>query len=180
MRNLLILLSIYAFTTACMRNTDNQPLTGSNWGEIHNASFEKVASSEVKDWISDKGNHVGIHIYDHVAQEGNKSITIYSSEPKSGRWFTKVNVKPWSLYKFTGWIKTDKLIPEKGEGAGFHMGAFGREFEMESDPKYLTGDNDWTEISFQFETGDRIVQFLNAYLTEEGQQVGKRGLIIWN
>ncbi|MCK5820980.1 MAG: hypothetical protein KAH17_03795, partial [Bacteroidales bacterium] len=132
-----------------------------------------VVSSEVNDWIADKENHVGIHMFDHIAQHGGKSITIYSKQPKSGRWHTKVNVKPWSVYKFTGWIKTENLVPEQGVGAGFHMNAYGTEFELITEAEYFSGDSDWTEVSFQFETGDQDCVVLECLFNRGGKASGQ-------
>jgi len=173
MKNLLYLFIATSILSACSTKQFEQPLTGTSWGEVLNPSFEKVASSEVENWMADKGNHVGIHIYDHIAQQGGKSITIYSKQPRFGRWYTKVNVKPWSVYKFTGWIKTDQLILEEGRGAGFHMGAFGREFEQITETEYFSGDNDWTEVSFKFETDNQDCVVLECLLNRGGKASGQ-------
>jgi len=172
MKRILVPILILATIVGC--STDNNPpKTGTLWGEIQNASFEKVSSSEVKEWVADLGNHVGFHIYDHLAKNGDKSITIHSTQPKSGRWYTKVNVKPWSVYEFSGWIKTDQLVTDGGDGAGFNMGAHNRQFEHLTEPVFLSGDNDWREISYQFNTGNQDCVVIECLFNRGGRASGQ-------
>lgn len=166
------LITLLIILSAC-QSQPNQPLTGTEWGEIPNSSFEDVMSSDVLSWIPERGNHAGIHFYDHIAQDGVKSLTIHSESPKSGRWYTKVNVKPWSVYSFSGWIKTKSLIVKNGGGAGFHMGAYGREFKLLSENQFFSGDHDWTEVVYEFETDDQDCIVLECLFNQGGQASGQ-------
>lgn len=150
-----------------------QPLTGSRWGEIPNPSAEQVASSEVVGWIADKGDWTATHFYSQEAQSGTKSWTIFSHVPKFGRWYTKVNVKPWSTYRFSGWIRTEDLVPVKGSGATFHLSAYGKEFKLLSDNPAFTGTQDWTEVVFEFETDDQDCLVLECLFNQDGQATGR-------
>jgi len=63
MKNILFIPLIILTLFSCQKNTDTQPFTGSNWGEIPNPSAEEVVSSDVKHWTSDRGNQAALHFY---------------------------------------------------------------------------------------------------------------------
>ncbi len=173
MKTTIIGLLVCLILISCQNNTDNQPLTGSPWGEIPNPSVEEVVSSEVKNWTSDRGNQSATHFYSQEAYEGNKSLMIFSKEPKHGRWYTKVNVKPWSNYSFSAWIKTENLIFQTGQGAGFNLVASGREFDSMDKPDFFSGTNDWTQVEFKFSTGDQDCLILECLYNRGGQASGR-------
>ena len=70
-----------------------QPKTGSNWGEVPNGSAEQVVSDKVLDWTYGTGESVR-HIHDNQAKDGTKSLLMYSATPADGSWANKVNLKP--------------------------------------------------------------------------------------
>lgn len=145
----------------------SQPLSGTNWGEIPNKSVENVQSTEVLGWQPQTGRDVAMHFYDSEAHDGAKSLTIQTEKLAYGHWITKVNVRPWSKYKFTGWVKTENLKLHRGEGAGFSFGVLGSEFQG------LEGTNDWTEITAELETGNEDSFVLECFFSRGGIATGK-------
>ena len=95
---------------------------GIEYGVIQNPSAEITDGSVVKGWTFDARARNAIHFYDNVAQEGTKSLFINADRFSTGRWTSKVLLKPWSKYRFTGWIKTENLVSQDGKGAGFQYG----------------------------------------------------------
>lgn len=173
MKTKLILIIALLSLLSCQSKIDTQPLNGSKWGEISNPSFEKVISSHVENWVSAGGNNAATHFYSNEAIEGTKSLTIHSTSPSHGSWYTKVNLKPWSTYQFTAWIKTDNLVLEKGEGAGFNLVAFEREFIMINEPQYFSGTKAWRKIEIEFETGNQDCMVLECLFNKGGLASGK-------
>lgn len=110
---------------------------------ITNPSVEVVQSSVVEGWQTDQRAKANC-FYSNIAQEGTKSLIISSTSFAKGRWFTKVNLKPWSRYRFTGWIRTETLVAHEGKGASFLINGFGVK------PSAYTGNNDWTLIEYEF------------------------------
>ena len=118
------------------------------YGVITNPSAEEVESSVVKGWTADNRGRDAILFYDQEgAHHGTKSLVIYSGREAYGRWSTKVNLKPWSKYRFSGWIKTENIETTRGKGAGFRLDG------VRVEPAGFTGTTDWTEVIYEFETG---------------------------
>ena len=173
MKTKLFLFLVLLSFISCTSNSDIQPLSGSNWGEIMNGDAENVVSSNVINWTSDGGNQAATHIFRNEAKKGNKSLTIFSYAPKHGRWYTKVNVKPWSTYSFSGWIKTEDLVLTKGDGAGFNLVAHGREFDILEEYEYYSGTNDWNKVEIKFNTDDQDCLILECLLNKGGLASGR-------
>ncbi len=144
---LITLVGFLTMLSSCTSMTNQEPLAGSKWGEILNPSAERVISNTVEYWEPARGRDAAIHFYSQEAHHGTKSLMLQADEPKVGRWFVRVNVMPWSKYRFTGWIKTENLVAPDGDGAGF--GINGLEYT------YLgfKDSNDWTLVTYDFETG---------------------------
>ena len=164
MKKLSILSVIIIAFAAC--NTQNQPGTGSNWGEIINPSAERVVSSIVEGWQTDRWADATC-FYSNQAQEGSKSLVISSESPASGRWFSRINVKPWTKYQFTGWIKTENLQSSEGKGAGFSISGFGIK------QKSFIGDNEWTKVLYEFYTGNDDSGVIECLFGLDGKSSGK-------
>lgn len=134
---------------------------------IPNPSFEKADLSVIESWTAEARGRDAILFYDYLSHEGRKSLTIHSDKPSNGRWFTKVKFKPWSKYRFTGYVKTENLVAVKGKGAGFRFDAFRIDYPG------LKGTNDWTKIEFEFETGNDDSSVLSCQMNGSGMASGR-------
>ncbi|HCC70674.1 MAG TPA: hypothetical protein DEQ09_05925, partial [Bacteroidales bacterium] len=159
MKKLLFLVLVITIVSSCSLKDNNQPLTGSKWGELRNGSAEYVVSSEVLYWTPESRRDGATLFYDFDAVDGNKSFTIFSNKPSNGRWYNKVNLKPWSRYRFTGYIKTDNLIPEQGRGAAIRIDG------MDVETVHFEGDNGWTLVEYEFETGNNDAAIVSCVLS---------------
>jgi alpha-N-arabinofuranosidase len=146
----------------------DQPRTGVEYGKIVNPSAEDVESSVVKGWTADNRNRDAILFYDtETAHHGTKSLMIRSGREAYGRWSTKVNLKPWSKYRFTGWIKTENIETTRGSGAGFRLDG------LNVEPEGFTGTNGWTEVIYEFDTGSDDCVTLACMLDISGNAKGR-------
>ena len=141
--------------------------TRQDYGVLQNPSAEMTDGSVVKGWISEPRARYAIHFYDNVARHGTKSLFIQAERFTNGRWSAKVLLKPWSKYRFTGWIKTENLITEKGKGAGFRI------IGIEVIPKGFTGTNDWTQVNYEFDTGNNDCATIACVLDVDGNSKGR-------
>jgi alpha-N-arabinofuranosidase len=134
---------------------------------IPNPSAEESVSGAVKGWNAEVWSGDIIATYDYLSHEGKKSLVLYADRPAGGRWMTKVPLKPWSKYHFTGWVRTESLVVPEGKGAGFIFDAFNMDYFG------LKGTNDWTKIEFEFETGNDDSSVLSCLMNIDGQASGR-------
>ncbi len=155
------LITVLLFCT-CSRNYSQV-----SWGIIPNPSAEEINLAIVKDWTTESWTRDVTAIYDYISHSGKRSLMLYSDKQADGRWFTKVQLKPWSRYHFSGWVKTENVIAAEGKGAGFRFDAFSIDYPG------LTGTNGWTKIEFDFETGNDDSSVLSCLLNVNGPASGR-------
>lgn len=151
--------------SGCTNNNSNGPENG--YGILENPSAEILNGLEVKGWTFDSGAGYITHFFDNVAQNGTRSLFIDAGRYAAGQWSSKVNLRPWSKYRFTGWIKTENLISENGEGAGFRLDG------LSAVSKGFTGTNDWTSVSIEFETENNDCALISCLLDIETKAKGR-------
>ncbi len=136
-------------------------------GIIRNPSAEEDIHGRLKDWTPETWAQDVTLIYDYCSHHGKRSLMISSDRPAHGRWFTKVQLKPWSRYRFTGWVRTENIVAEKGNGAGFRFDAFPIDYIG------FAGTNDWTKVEFEFETGFDDSSVLSCLMNVDGPASGR-------
>ena len=136
-------------------------------GQVPNPSVEEHTLAAVSDWTGEVYPGDATAFYDYESHEGKRSLTIFSAKPAGGRWVTKVQLKPWSKYHFSGWIKTENVSVADNKGAGFRFDAF------DIDYPGLTGTNEWTKVEFDFETGNDDSSVLSCLLGLNGPASGR-------
>lgn len=82
---------------------------------------------------------------------GDLSLAIQSAEPNDSRWVQRVGVQPHTRYRLTGWIRTEEVRPSAEPAQlGAHLALLDR--PEHSAP--LFGDQDWTQATLDFESGE--------------------------
>jgi alpha-N-arabinofuranosidase len=160
-------LIVIAVVLICSCTTKNTTIPGMESGQIQNPSAEITDGSVVKGWTFDARARNVTHFYDNVAHSGTRSLFINADRFAVGRWSSKVLLKPWSKYRFSGWIKTENLISQGGKGAGFRMEG------LIVEPKGFTGTNDWTLVNYEFETGNNDCVTIACVLDIERNAKGR-------
>ncbi|MFZ5942187.1 MAG: alpha-L-arabinofuranosidase C-terminal domain-containing protein [Bacteroidota bacterium] len=141
---------------ACSNRTGSSGSKEAKNESIPNGSVEYVESSRVLNWTPAYGANNALHFYSPEAHDGARSLLITSDVPARGIWSCKVPVKPWSKYRFHGWIRTENLENGAHNGACFNLVGKSSEFrvlEADSCLRGLYGTNEWTEVVKEFETG---------------------------
>lgn len=137
---------------------------------IPNSSFETVNEGRPANWRT--VNHSGRGQFE-VAEQGRtgKGVKISSDQGADSSWAVRVPVKPRTEYRLTGWIKT--------EGVRKIGGAHGAMFNIHElqDPvrgatKALIGDNDWTQVQLNFNTGEMRELTVNCLFGAWGRASG--------
>ncbi|MGZ8939410.1 MAG: c-type cytochrome, partial [Limisphaerales bacterium] len=138
---------------------------------ITNPSFETLSDNRPTGWRT--VTHSGRAQFEvpATARTGSRSVKVSSEQGADASWAVRVPVKPRSEYRLTGWIKT--------EGVKKIGGAHGAMFNIHElqDPvrgatKALLGDNDWTEVSLNFNSGEMREITINALFGAWGRASG--------
>ena len=86
MKDLLILIALLSLLAGCVPQNENQPLTGSDWGDLRNGSAEDVVSSTVLHWTPESGQRSAQHFYSYDQRKAQKASASAVLTPLSGRW----------------------------------------------------------------------------------------------
>jgi|LSQX01.1.fsa_nt_gb hypothetical protein len=136
---------------------------------VPNSDFE-LASESNPNWPADWDATFSLIDFNRpawdctVAYSGNCSLRMSAPLEVEAAWVSPmIPVKPNTEYRFTGYVRTQGLTPEK---ARFY-GTFVIELFSDRGPLFprpfaagpnFEGDNDWTEVSFTFKTNARAEQ----------------------
>ena len=132
-----------------------------------NGSFE-VPEGRPEGWEKRTWGGAGTFAYDQHGRNGSRCVSIASETGGDLSWFTRVPVKAYSRYRLSGYVKTENVTTAGGKGAliNLHDGPAGAS-------KALTGTNDWTPVSFEFETGRYESVMINCLFGGWGNAAGK-------
>jgi hypothetical protein len=95
---------------------------------------------------------------DTQAHEGNRSVKITAETLNDARWVQTVSVQPNTIYQVSGWIKTENVARTEDRGANLSLlGTWSSSVD-------LFGTNDWTYVSFNFNSRERTEVTIAARL----------------
>ncbi|MFO7904263.1 MAG: alpha-L-arabinofuranosidase C-terminal domain-containing protein [Pirellulaceae bacterium] len=135
---------------------------------VPNSSFEDAAENAPTGWRTRVWNGEGRFDHGEVGRSGTRGVAISSEAGGDLSWFIKVPVQPFARYRLSGWIKTEELKRDGGEGALFNV------HNIQSvKTNALRGTNDWTRVAVQFETGGSDELHINCLFGGWGLATGK-------
>lgn len=118
---------------------------------LKNASFENVTDGVPDDWSYDaylKEEHITAYtISDIEAHTGNYSVVLENIEVNHSRWTQTVSVKPKSVYKLSGYVKTEHIGPD-ATGAHFFVEGVAVTY-----PQIQDTNGKWEYVHFYAKTG---------------------------
>ncbi|WP_010248351.1 carbohydrate binding domain-containing protein [Acetivibrio cellulolyticus] len=138
--------------------------------EVLNPGFEE-SSSEATFWenrIYNTSPGAGeISVQTAQAHSGNNCVRITNSVGNDSRVVQVVPVKPSTLYKISGWVKTEN-VGNEGKGAILSV------YMMMISTKELKGTNDWTYVEFYGRTGpdQQALEFTAGVGGHSGESTG--------
>ncbi len=137
-------------------------------GVIPNSSFNIVSRDLPRHWEIRTWSGDGDFSRAAIGHDDDSSVMISSGTGADASWSAVVRVKPYSTYRFSGWVKTDSLMMGRSKGALFNLhGISGAETEA------VSGTRDWTELSMTFETGRNDAVILNCLFGGWGRATGR-------
>lgn len=114
---------------------------------LANPSFEDDQTG----WTFTSVNRRGTATVDtKESRDGKSSIRIENALEDDSFLKQTVTVKPLTRYRFTGWVKTKDVAPKVTDHSGAALSLDASFEHTES----ITGSKNWTEVSFEFDTGN--------------------------
>ncbi|MFW6162778.1 MAG: alpha-L-arabinofuranosidase C-terminal domain-containing protein [Planctomycetota bacterium] len=133
-----------------------------------NPSFEEGKGNRPEGW----GTHVyaGKAAFDWEAagHSGKRSVAVTSETGADASWQFTAGVHPDSIYRLSGWVKTENVKATTGRGALLNIHTLGG-----AETQALTGTKDWMAVAVEFETGARTEVTANCLFGGWGQATGK-------
>ncbi|MCH2178761.1 MAG: DUF1553 domain-containing protein [Mariniblastus sp.] len=135
---------------------------------VVNNSFEKGSEGAAKSWENNIwSGEPEFAISSDVGRTGKRSASISSTVGADGSWSYRLPVKRNTDYQVSAWVKTENV---QGGGLGALINL--HELQLEGKSEGLKGDNDWTEIRMEFNSGRHDSLLLNCLFGGWGQVTG--------
>ncbi|MHC4638525.1 MAG: alpha-L-arabinofuranosidase C-terminal domain-containing protein [Planctomycetota bacterium] len=136
--------------------------------EVDNLSFENGRKKTLLQWQKKRYSGKAEFIWSQEAKSGARSAALFSTDGADVAMRTKISVKPYSLYRLTGWIKTENVKSEYGLGAHFKVhGVTG------GDSEPFIGTHDWTRVELEFPSAHHSTVTIEVGLGGHRQATGK-------
>ncbi len=102
-----------------------------------------------------------------AGRDGGKCLLVESRRGGDLGWFHRLEVEPNSLYKLSGWIKTENVEPTTGRGVVLELSG------NNNSTKPLTGTNDWTRVEVLIRPGSEREIQVNGTFGNRGLATGR-------
>jgi hypothetical protein len=107
-----------------------------------------------------------------LGRTGGHSAKISSTDQGGDiSWAVTVPVKPRTDYKLTGWIKTEN-VRKLGRANGAMLNIHELQDAVRGGTKPLSGDNDWTQVQLNFNSGSMTEVTVNCLFGGWGRATG--------
>ena len=133
---------------------------------LPNPSFEDVADGKPAGWNTHLWGGDAVFEVAGIGHSGAHSVMMRSESGADATWGLEVPVKPFSVYRLSGWIKTENVAATTGEGALLNL------HTMPYKTRALTGTHDWTRVELTFETGEQDSVLFHCLLGGWGLATG--------
>ena len=133
---------------------------------LPNPSFEDIDDGKPAGWHSRVWAGEAVFEVADTGHSGSRSVLMRSEKGADTTWSVEIPVKPFSVYRFSGWIKTENVEATTGEGALFNLHATPYKTEA------LTGTHDWTKVELTFESDEQDSVLFNCLLGGWGLATG--------
>jgi putative membrane-bound dehydrogenase-like protein len=138
---------------------------------IPNSSFEQLSDGKPTGWRTATHSGRGEWTVADIGHTGSRSVKVSSEQGGDLSWAVTVPVRPRTDYKLTGWIKTDK-VQKVGRANGATLNVHELQDPIRGGTKALSGDNDWTQVQLNFNSGAMREVTINCLFGGWGRATG--------
>jgi putative membrane-bound dehydrogenase-like protein len=138
---------------------------------IANSSFEEQRDNRPVGWRTATHSGRGELTLAKIGHTGGQSAKISSEQGGDVSWAAQVPVKPRTNYRLTGWIKTEG-VGKVGGARGAMLNVHEMQDPVRGGTKGLSGDNDWTQVELNFNSGQLTQVTINCLFGGWGRATG--------
>lgn len=135
---------------------------------IKNSSFEEIKDGVPVHWkTSTWGGKPDFAVEKEFGHSGKRCVKISSNDGANASWSFRLTVKPKTDYRVSVWVKTDS-VKSRGAGAQANL----HELQHEGKTRAIQGDNGWTQLTSEFNSGSRTQILVNCLFGGWGSATG--------
>jgi putative heme-binding domain-containing protein len=138
---------------------------------LPNSSFEEQRDGRPAGWRTMTHSGRGEFAVADLGHTGSRSVKISSEQGGDVSWSAQVAVKPRTDYRLTGWIKTEN-VRKVGGANGAMLNVHELQDPVRGGTKALLGDNDWTQVRLNFNSGELRQITINCLFGGWGRTTG--------
>jgi len=138
---------------------------------LANPSFEEERDGKPLAWRTATHSGRGELTLGDIGHTGKRSAKISSEQGGDVSWSIPVPVKPRTDYRLTGWIKTEK-VAKPGRAYGAMLNIHELQDPIRGGTRALSGDNDWTQVQLNFNSGEMRDVTINCLFGGWGRVTG--------
>jgi putative heme-binding domain-containing protein len=138
---------------------------------LPNSSFEEQSDGRPAGWKTMTHSGRGAFAVADLGHTGSRSVKISSEQGGDVSWSAQVAVKPRTDYRLTGWIKTEN-VRKVGSANGAMLNVHELQDPVRGGTKALLGDNDWTQVQLDFNSGEMRQVTINCLFGGWGRTTG--------
>ena len=138
---------------------------------LANPSFEEEGDGKPAAWRTSTHSGRGELTLADIGHTGKRSAKISSDQGGDVSWSIQVPVAPRTQYRLTGWIKTE-TVAKVGRAYGAMLNIHELQDPIRGATKALSGDNDWTQVQLNFNSGEMREVTINCLFGGWGRATG--------
>lgn len=136
---------------------------------VRNGGFSAIAGDRPEHWGSSTwGGEPEFALDAGVGHSAAPAVRISSTSGADASWSYRAEVRPNTQYRFSAWVRTEKLEKNSGFGALLNI----HELQLANKSGAVDGTSDWQQLVTEFDSGERSVVLLNLLFGGWGQSTG--------
>jgi putative membrane-bound dehydrogenase-like protein len=138
---------------------------------LPNPSFEDQRDGRPVGWRTTTHSGRGELTLSDIGHSGSRSAKISSEAGGDVSWSAQATVKPRTDYRLTAWVKTQN-VRKIGGAHGAMLNVHEMQDPVRGGTKALVGDNDWTQVQLNFNSGQMTQVTINCLFGGWGRTTG--------